>query len=162
MGRNLKPLAMQTGNLTVEQQEKKKEAEKLVTTSKEFLSSNKYPKSLTDSLAKKEYRRVKRLLQEIDLIGDLDVNNLVGYCNAFSGYHATTMLLKEEEYSLVKDTKYGPVKYINPLVLVQKNYAEEMRKFAALCGMTVDSRLKAATTKVDQEDREINGRFGAI
>ena len=50
----------------------------------------------------------------------------------------------------------------NPLIVVQKKYAEEMRKFASLCGMTIDSRLKAATMKVDKIEDEIEDEFGDI
>ena len=50
----------------------------------------------------------------------------------------------------------------NPLLSVQKEYAEEMRKFAALCGMTVDARLKAAVVKVDEKNMQIEEQFGEI
>lgn len=43
-----------------------------------------------------------------------------------------------------------------------KGYAEEMRRFAALCGLTIDSRLKAGTVKANKQQEEIENRFGAI
>ena len=46
--------------------------------------------------------------------------------------------------------------------MVQKKYAEEMRKFASLCGMTIDSRLKAAAMKVEKVKDEIKDEFGDI
>ena len=48
------------------------------------------------------------------------------------------------------------------MVDIQKGYAEEMRRFAALCGLTIDSRLKAGTAKVNKQQKEIENRFGAI
>lgn len=161
-GRNRKPLDMQTGNLTVKQQEQRKEEEKIVTADHAFLYSNRYPKSLVDNEAKREYRRVKGLLKDIDLICDLDINNLVGYCNAYSGYWKATTELSQQPYTLQKESKFGIVVYTNPLVYVQKNYADEMRRFAALCGMTVDSRLKSASLKIGRQDKAINDEFGDI
>ena len=50
----------------------------------------------------------------------------------------------------------------NPLIDIQTNYAAEMRKFAGLCGMTIDSRLKAAVQKVDEKEEKLEQKFGAI
>ena len=45
---------------------------------------------------------------------------------------------------------------------LQKMYSEEMRKFASMCGLTIDSRLKAATIAREGIDNEINDEFGDI
>ena len=41
-------------------------------------------------------------------------------------------------------------------------YSEEMRKFAGLIGLTIDSRLKIAGTKLNNTKREIEEEFGNI
>ena len=41
-------------------------------------------------------------------------------------------------------------------------YAEEMRKFASLCGLTIDARLKAAAVKSDKTREAITNKFGNI
>ena len=57
----------------------------------------------------------------------------------------------------------GSYTYVeNPLIKIQKNYAEEMRKFAGLVGLTIDSRLKIATTKAEKQDSKIIDEFGDI
>ena len=56
MAKNRKPLAMQRGNLTVEQQENKKQEEAMVTTGKEMLE--KPPSWLIDAKAKNEFKRL--------------------------------------------------------------------------------------------------------
>ena len=48
------------------------------------------------------------------------------------------------------------------MIDIQANYAAEMRKFAALCGLTLDSRLKAAVKKVDEKEEKLEKKFGAI
>ena len=45
---------------------------------------------------------------------------------------------------------------------ILKKHADEMRKFAALCGLTIDSRLKLGTNMSEQKDNEIGKRFGDI
>jgi hypothetical protein len=37
-----------------------------------------------------------------------------------------------------------------------------LRKFAAFCGLTIDSRLKAATTKTEEKEKGIQKKFGNI
>lgn len=50
----------------------------------------------------------------------------------------------------------------NPMVDIQTTYATEMRKFAALCGLTIDSRLKVAVTKTEKTEDMIKEKFGNI
>ncbi len=162
MAKNRKPLAMQRGNLTVEQQENKKQEEAMVTTGKEMLE--KPPSWLIDAKAKNEFKRLVSEFEkmQIDVIGNLDVNNLGCYCNAFSSYISATKELKKADKVIEKHTERGSFLIKNPLLDVQKQYSEEMRKFAAMCGLTIDSRLKAATIAREGIDNDIKEEFGDI
>ncbi len=159
MGRGRKPLNMQKGNLTVEQQNEIGMAEELVTVGREQLETP--PTSLVDSVSKKEYRRVVAELNKVDIVGNLDLNNLVGYANAYAYYLKSTKELKKQPLTVERYTKSGDMYMAeNPLINIQKKYAEEMRKFAALCGLTIDSRLKAATVQLNKESDDIDSEFG--
>lgn len=162
MPRSRIPVEMQKGNLTVEQQENKKLEETLIRTGKEMLADP--PKWLIDKQSKNEFSRIVKEFEkmEIDVIGNLDVNNLGCYCNAFSSYIAVTKQLKKEEKVIEKPTQNGKVLVKNPLCDIQKMYSEEMRKFAAMCGLTIDSRLKAATIVREEIDKDIEEEFGDI
>ena len=70
--------------------------------------------------------------------------------------------MKDQTYYIDRETRNGVIVVKNPMVDIQKGYAEEMRRFAALCGLTIDSRLKAGTVKVNKQQEEIENRFGAI
>lgn len=157
MPRKRKPLATQKGNLTVAQQEDKKLEERLVLTGKETLA--KPPTWLIDARAKNEFKRLVKEFEkmEIDVIG-----NLGCYCNAFSYYISVTKQLKKENKVIKKPTQNGEILVKNPLCDLQKMYSEEMRKFASMCGLTIDSRLKAATIAREGIDNEINDEFGDI
>ncbi len=159
MSRNRKPLAMQRGHLTVEQQEDKREQEKIITIGNEQL--NKVPKWLVDDVAKAEYKRLVKEFRKIEVIGNLDLNNIVCYCNAYASYRKASGELSEQPLIIEKKLPNGSrVMAENPLVKIQKNYAEEMRKFAATVGLTIDSRLKMACFQTTKESEDIIKEFG--
>lgn len=160
MGRPRKPLDAQKGNITTVSMERREKEEKCVTTGKNQLIRP--PDWLIDEVAKKEWRRITKELKAIDLVGNLDRNNLGGYCNAFSNYIKCTEIMKTQEYCLERYTRTGIILVGNPMIDIQKKYAEEMRKFASLCGLTIDARLKAAAVKTGNEQDEVKQKFGNI
>ena len=101
-------------------------------------------------------------LKKIDFIGNIDLNNLACYCQAFSNYLKATKQLNKEELTVEKQTRDGVVIAENPLINIQRKYAEEMRKFGSLCGLSVDARLKIASLKVKEKENDISDEFGDI
>lgn len=160
MGRPRKPLAEQRGNLTVLTMQTRAAEEESVSTGKNQLKRP--PDWLIDDVAKKEWRRIVKELEKIGLIGNLDRNNLGGYCNAFANYVKVTNILKEQTYYIDRETRNGVIVVKNPMVDIQRTYADEMRRFASLCGLTIDSRLKAAAVKTDKTREDITKKFGNI
>lgn len=160
MSRSRKPIEMQNRHLTNAEKLEKEQQEEMITLGKEHLEHP--PDWLIDEIAVNEFYRIVHEIDKINLLGNLDVNNLGGYCNSYAFYIRATEELKGKSLILKKFTKNGPVTIENPLIKIQKNYAEEMRKFASLCGMTIDSRLKAATINVNKQDEEISDEFGDI
>lgn len=160
MGRPRKPLAEQRGNLTVLTMQTRAAEEESVSTGKNQLKRP--PDWLIDDVAKKEWRRIVKELEKIGLIGNLDRNNLGGYCNAFANYIKVTNILKEQTYYIDRETRNGVIVVKNPMVDIQRTYADEMRRFASLCGLTIDSRLKAAAVKTDKTREDITKKFGNI
>lgn len=158
MGKTRKPLDMQKGNITSIDAERRKKEEKSVTTGKDQLK--RAPEWLINERAKKEWQRITKELKDIEVVGNLDRNNLGAYCNAFANYVEVTEELRGKPYCIDRETRTGVIKVQNPLINTQKLYAEEMRKFAALCGMTIDSRLKAAVIKTEAEDSGLERKFG--
>lgn len=160
MGRGRKAVATQKGNINKADKERMMDEEECVTVGKEQLS--RAPSWLIDDEAKKEWKRLIKEMDKIEIIGNLDRNNLIGYCNAYANYKKATKELQKAPFCVEKNTRNGVVTVRNPLIDIQKLYAEEMRKFASLCGLTIDSRLKAATTKTQKKEEEIEGQFGEI
>ena len=100
---------------------------------------------MRDLTAKKEWKRLNKELEEISVICNLDYNNLGAYCNAYSFYVQATKELDKE-----------------PLIRIQLKYSEEMKKIASLLGLTIDSRLKIATIKNQNNQNDLVDDFGDI
>ena len=159
VSRNRKPLEMQKGHLTVKQQDEMKQQEDIVSTGNEQLK--KTPKWLVDNVAKNEYKRLVKEFEKIEVVGNLDLNNIACYCNAYSSYRKATDELSRQPLLIEKVLPNGATTIAeNPLVKIQKNYAEEMRKFASTVGLTIDSRLKMACFKITKEEDDIIKDFG--
>lgn len=120
------------------------------------------PTWLTDTTAKREWKRLITELKKIEIVGNLDLNNLAAYCNAYAAYRKATKELKTAPLTVEKETRYGTQMVANPLIGIQAKYSEEMRRYAGLCGLTIDSRLKAGSKKVSAEEDAIEKRFGAL
>lgn len=156
MSRNRKVLDMSTGDLT-----KKVRAEKAAQSSmivQDPADLDRLPQDLIDTKAKKEWKRVVPELKKMDIVGRLDITNLVAYCNAYSKYCEVTKALRGQPLT-VPSPSGGKE---NPLINVQIKYADMFRKFADQCGLTINSRLKWAATKTKQQEEQIESEFGAI
>ena len=172
MGRARVPLELQKGNLTVDQKLKMQQAEGMVTVGREQLSRP--PNWLVDKSAKQEFKRIVKEFEKVNVVGNLDLNNIAGYCNAYAFYRRVTKELEavpitkeieiEEEVDGKKTKKKVQImsELYRDLCKNQRDFAEEMRKFAALCGLTIDSRLKVGTVQVNQNDEKIEQDFGGI
>ena len=160
MARPKKPIDMQKAHLSLVEKQNKRIEEESVTTGKNHLK--KPPDWLINDTAKREWRRIVKELDKIDIVGNLDRANLGGYCNAYANYIKATEILKDQDYYIERETRTGIIVVKNPMVDIQTTYAAEMRKFASLCGLTIDSRLKAAVTKTEKAEDMIKQKFGNI
>lgn len=160
MPRPKKPIDMQRAHLSLVEKQYKRTEEDSVTTGKNHLKRP--PDWLIDEVAKKEWRRIVKELDKINIVGNLDRSNLGGYCNAYANYIKATEILKNQTFYIDRETRTGVIVVKNPMVDIQQTYAAEMRKFAALCGLTIDSRLKAAVTKTEKTEDMIKQKFGNI
>ena len=162
MARPKKPLEFQMKHLTQEEKAKKELEEQEI----RHLNKNqlaKPPTWLRDSIAKKEWKRLNKELEEISVICNLDFNNLGAYCNAYSFYVQASKELDKEPLITEFTNKAGVTNFVeNPLIRIQLKYSDEMKKFAALLGLTIDSRLKIASIKNQNNQNDLVDEFGDI
>ncbi len=161
MGRPRKPLNEQKGNLTVAQQQNIEQAETLTDVGHDALKN--IPTWVLGKVAKDEYRRLSGLLIEAKIVGDLDLNNLGVYCNAYGMYRE--LVKKSKHISPLKKTQSGEYvvngQFESVTAQIQK-YTDMMLKYANKLGLTIDSRLKAGTMKINKANQNITDEFGDI
>ena len=161
MARPKKLLNMQEGHLTKEQQVEKELQENIIKTGSEQLE--KPPTWLRNNIAKKEWKRLVEQFETIGVISNLDLNNLGAYCNSYSFYLEATKLLKNEPLTVEYTNKGGSTNIIeNPIIKIQIKYSDEMKRFSSLLGLTIDSRLKMASIKLEKSKDKISDDFGDI
>ena len=161
MGKARQIISMQSKHRSTTDKEERKLEEAYATTDRDQLSTP--PAWLINKVARDEWARVTAELTRIDVIGNLDVTAIGGYCNALAKYVDFTKRLAKEPLMLkLPDGS----EVVNPaqikLLELQRKAADEIRKFGRLCGMTIDSRLKAAAIKSAQVDDEVEREFGVI
>ncbi|MEP9852118.1 phage terminase small subunit P27 family [Staphylococcus aureus] len=139
MGRNTKMLDESKGNLTVEQQESKKAAEKALNDLQDL--ENKPPEWL-DATAKEEYNRIYPLLQELP-VKSIDLALVSAYCQAYSDHQRASVELRSGE--TVTFTERGSK--VNPWHRVKIDSFNVMNSIAPKLGMSIDSRMKIFTPK---------------
>mgnify|MGYP001791194165 CR=1 FL=1 len=106
MGRPRKVISMQTGNIKIDVRAKREYEESLVKTDKDELE--KPPSSVFfDATAKREYERVRKNLQNIDILGNLDRNSMIVYANAYSMYLRALKETKKKDFCPTVKTSSG-------------------------------------------------------
>ena len=128
-------------HLTVVELQTKQAEEQAIQHDRDQVNPDNPPEELRDAVARKEWKRILPVLESIELLGNCDRVNLIGYCNAWSKYVAA---IREDDDS--KILKFG----------------EEVRKFERGCYLTPDSRLKAATVKRQKKEKQMEAKFGVI
>ena len=150
-----KTLENTTKHLTkAERARREQEEARIVTGTEELLK----PPAWLEAPSKKEWRRVVPQLLKIQVAGNLDLSSLAGYCQAYARYMTATKQLNDQPLIVMDGGKLTE----NPLIKVQTTYAQEMRRFADMCGISISARLKASATKTNKIEDEIKADFGDI
>lgn len=104
MGRPRKIVDMQSAHNTKDEKQKRKQEERYVTTGRNQLKTP--PKWMINDVARKEWRRIVKELNQIDIVGNLDYSNLGGYCNAYANYIKVTEAMRDQDYCI--EMRPGP------------------------------------------------------
>lgn len=151
-GRPRKLLKNSSGNMTVAVK-KQKMAEEAAVSGRSRSVLEEMPSELRDRYAKETWERIMPDMLEDSTTCNLDRDNIICYCNAWSQYLEATRKLKRNK----KDDKYQDM-WIRRQALA----AAEQRRYGKLCGMDASSRLKNATAAVEDNRKAIDMMYGAI
>lgn len=146
-----KQLDTMTKHLTQEEIKKKMLEEEAVFVGNEQLETP--PEWLVNKIAVNEWFRLVEQFNKKSMISNLDYTNLGAYCNAFARYEDIVKRLK------LNVTIAGEV---NQLVGLELKYSDEMRKYGALLGLTMGSRLQVGNEIIKGQENNIKNDFGDI
>ena len=145
MARPKKLLDQQKTRRTKEVQEELKATEEAL---KELTPLQKTPPNFLDKVAKAEYKRIYPLLEELP-IASLDLALVVMYCQTYSNYIEASKQLAREK---VVETERGSK--LSPYYTIQRDSITAMNQIAPKLGLSLDSRMKVATPKKEDKEKD--------
>lgn len=117
--------------------------------------------NFVNNTARKEYYRVlRRLREEIGIVGNLNRADLVNYSNSYGRYMDLVKECRKKDFSYTVATAQGPK--ANPIIRMMDEAQRSMGASASRLGMTVDGMLRSAKAKADKQEAEMEQVFGAI
>ncbi len=159
MGRPRKVISIQTGNIKKDVRARREYEESLIKTEGDEL--DKVPTSVfLDATAKKEYTRIKKNLESIEIIGNLDRNAMIVYANAYSMYLQALKETKKKDFCPTVKTSSGEKP--NPIYTILEQAKKDMETSGNALGMSASSRLKIAAEKAKGQEENLMQMFGDI
>lgn len=152
MGRTRKITENVKGNITNAEKEERKQTEKAL---HDLTPISVTPPDWLDDEAKKEYKRIVPLLQELP-VASLDYSLVTSYCMAYSDMVRASESLKNEE-SII-ETAHGTK--LNQNHVIKREAFKVINSVAPKLGMTIDSRLKIFTPKKEEKKDPFKEMFG--
>ena len=132
------------GHFTKEQIEQRKAEENLIKIDAKNIV---VPSWLKGKVAKAEFKRLAKLLLEIEVVNELDITSLAVYCENYERLIKVTKELETEE--LVINGR------INPKMKLKLQLQDELRKLGNELGINLSARLKFASIKIQEEKDEL-------
>lgn len=159
MARPRKIISLQTGNIKKDVRAQREYEESLIKTEGDELDKVS-PSVFIDSTAKKEYERIRKNLQSIDMIGNLDRNSMIVYANAYSMYVQASKEVRKKNFTPTVITSSGEKP--NPIYAILKQAKKDMETSGNALGMSASSRLKIAAEKAKGQEENLVRIFGDI
>ena len=158
MPRRRKVIEMRTAAYTKADIEARRREETMVTLPSDQLVSP--PSYLKGKEARREWRRVVPLLEQIGVFGNLDKSNLAAYCYNYGEW--VELIRKRSALSISSIGDPEDLKILQAIDKQIKVHEDQFRRFGSACGMDPSGRLKAAAKQTQTEQETIEARFGAI
>ena len=158
MPRSRKVVSLQTRHNTKAETEARRREETMVALPSDQLVSP--PSYLKGKEARREWRRVVPLLEQIGVFGNLDKSNLAAYCY---NYGEWVELIRKR--SALSATSIGDPEDLKILQAIDKQikvHEDQFRRFGSACGMDPSGRLKSSAKQTQTEQETIEARFGSI
>ncbi|MDK9869956.1 phage terminase small subunit P27 family [Staphylococcus equorum] len=146
-----KLLSQQKTRRTTEVQEELKDVEDKLYNLKPLRD---IPPIYLDDVAKEEYKRITKLLQELP-IADLDLSLVVAYCQTYSNYIYATQRINEE--GMVIETERGTK--LSSYYTAQRDSTDRLISLSNKLGLNIDARMKVITPKKEDKTKDEFGEM---
>lgn len=148
MARPRKFTDVSTGKISkTEKEERKKEEAAL----EEFEDISLIPPRWLSKEAKKEYKRIVPLMQQLP-IAALDLASVTMYCDYFSKYKAASIAVEDEGRTITElDAQGNDKKKVNPEFTAMNDAARMVRSISGSLGLTIDSRMRIVVPKSEEK-----------
>ena len=108
-----------------------------------------------DAVGKKEWNRVAKELEELNILTNVDIAALGMYCDAYSKYQLATEKINKEGMFIEYTNKAGATNMIeHPAVKAQVKYADLIKKLCSEFGLTPSARAKITLPKQEENKEE--------
>ena len=108
-----------------------------------------------DREGKKEWERIVKELEELNILTNVDITALGMYCDAYSKYQLATKKINEEGMFIEYTNKAGATNIIeHPAVKAQVKYADLIKKLCGEFGLTPSARAKITLPKLEEDKEE--------
>lgn len=162
MPRNVVTVEQIKKHLTKKEKEARKKKEEKLKLANDKIK----PPSWLDDIAKKEFKRIVKEMDNIDLLTNIDVASLAIACDAYSKYIKATEGINSTNLLIKYTNKGGNTNLIaNPYIQIAAKYAELYKKYCVELGLTPSSRLRMTVISKEDEDEgknKIRDLFGDI
>lgn len=111
------------------------------------------------------FKKIVKELEVIDILANIDNYNLAVLANSIEKYIECTRKLNCDELTVTHINKRGfETTQKNPLISIQIQYADVIKKLGAEFGLSPAARLKIIqeAEDVDEEEKEFNKDFGNV
>lgn len=143
------PIALNKKNMSNAERKAREKAEERLRTGTDKI---KPPKWLTKE-GKREFRRLAKLLMEIDLITNLDVDFLAVFANTLVAYQEVNEQIRMDGLTAIYTTKTGAENIVaHPLLTQRKQLADQIRLMGGELGLTPSSRAKLAMMPKEEKE----------
>ncbi len=150
-GRTKKVIELSKRNISNKEKKSRTEQEKKLKLGREQLKA---PEWLPE-LGKKEFERIVKETETINLLDNLDLGFLAIYCNAYSSYTEVTSMILERGYLGIRTTANDKYETVHPLLVVQEKYIKQIMQCSTKLGLATTDRLKLIVpTKEDPKENK--------
>lgn len=112
------------------------------------------PPIFLDFQGRKEFKRVIRAAEKIDILDDLDMTVLAIYAHAWENYMKCAEYIKEHGVVEIRTNKFGEYEAVSSYVHAQEKYVKQIMQCSSKLGLATTDRLKLIVPTKKEEEPE--------